>query len=169
MGALSELNKACSALQKGAVGTLLNLVIAAILTRCLAKAGLAKHASTHAHVVTANAIQYCINGVMYSAAANTDITLTAAAQAAGTYCMYMVTIDSGGTFAATKGTEVDTDTAVLPAVPANKCCVGAIKIHNGTASAFTLGTTALNAADITATYYDLSRPTSGSDALSALT
>jgi hypothetical protein len=107
---------------------------------------------------------YSIDGITYSkTGAATVIPFTALGlQAALTKCLYLAVIDSAGTVTFVKGTAVLTadltaGTAVLkwPAVPAGKCPWGAVKIACASTATFTPGTTALDAANITATYYDL--------------
>ena len=130
---------------------------------CLAKAGLAI-ATTTTKIKTANAIDYAINGVLYTKAATDNIAMTAAdAQAAGTSCLYLVCIDKDGNVTTVKGDEVSTDDvtsgkSVLtwPQPTSNDVVtIGAVRVDTSASVTFIAGTTALDAAGITDTYYDL--------------
>lgn len=126
---------------------------------CYGKAGLAE-GTNPATIQTANAIDYAIDGVLYTKAATDNIALTAAtAQADGTTCMYLIEINSSGTVSSVKGTEVTTGNSVyLPDPTEGLCVIGAIKVATSGA-AFTAGTTDLGAGTVTDTYYDLSMHT----------
>ena len=137
-------------------------------TFCLSKAGLAigdgaKTGVAIASVVGAG-IDFCIDGILYNKGdAATNLPLTAAtAQTALSKCLYLICVDSSGTVTSVKGTDVLTadltaGTKVLqwPQPTANTCPIGAVKITLASTGAFTAGTTALDAANVTATYYDL--------------
>lgn len=141
-----------------------NLFLGHVLNMALGAAGLAEgtNAST---IQTVNAIDFSIGGRLYSKAATDNIAMTAAAaQAAEMYCMYLVSINASGTVKITKGTDVATDTAVLPAVPASEAVIGAFKILTAAGTTFTSGTTDLSAAGITATFYDLCYANTGASA-----
>lgn len=136
---------------------------------CLSKAGLAigdgaKTGTNSFAAPNGAGIDFCIDGIMYHKAdAATVAPFTAAAQQAVlTKCLYLVCIDSAGAITTVKGDEVLTadlvaGTKVLrwPALPANKAPVGAVKITLASTATFTAGTTALDATNVTATYYDL--------------
>ena len=129
---------------------------------CLGKAGLTI-ASTASKIKTANAIDYAINGYLYSKAATDNIAMTAAdEQTAGTSCLYLVCIDSSGTVSTVKGDEVSaTDLAAgkpltWPQPTSNDVvAIGAVRVDTSASATFTAGTTDLSAAGITDTYYDL--------------
>ncbi len=108
-------------------------------------------------------IDFAIDGIGYHKAdAATVAPFTAAVvQPALTKCLYLVQIDSAGAISTVKGTAVLTadltaGNKVLqwPRPAANKCPVGAVKITLASTATFTAGTTALDAANVTATYYD---------------
>lgn len=135
---------------------------------CMSKAGLAIGDGSKLGVAIASTvgtgIDYCIDGIMYNKAdAATDLPLSAAAiQPVLTKCLYLICIDSAGAVTSVKGDAVLTadltaGTEVLqwPALPANKCAIGAVKITLASAATFTAGTTALDATNVTATYYNL--------------
>lgn len=139
---------------------LLRNVVKAINNGAYGNAGLTTGTTTPAYIKTANSISYAVDGLFYTKAATDNIaTATATAQAANTYCLYLLTLNSSGTLAATKGTELATDTAILPDVPASVAPIGILKI--ATTTTFTLGTTSLTASGVTATFYNLRAPTSG--------
>lgn len=135
---------------------------------CMSKAGLAigdgaKTGVALASVVGAG-VDFVIDGILYNKAdAATNLPLTAAtAQTALSKCLYLICVDSAGAVTSVKGTDVLTadltaGTKVLkwPALPANKAPIGAVKIALASSGTFTAGTTALDAANVTTTYYDL--------------
>lgn len=137
------------------------------MTACLSRAGLAigDGAKTGFGQAAPNGagIDFVIDGLAYHKADSaTNVPLTAAAQqAALTKCIYLVQINAAGTFSTKKGTEeLTADLTAGKRVlhwpePDDGCCpVGAIKIACANAATFTAGTTALDATDVTATYYN---------------
>lgn len=108
---------------------------------------------------------YCIDGIAYSktGAATVRPLTVDTVQPILTKCLYLICIDAAGTsIISVKGVAVLTadlvaGTKVLqwPALPANYAPVGAVKITLANAATFTPGTTALDATDVSATYYDL--------------
>ena len=107
---------------------------------------------------------FAIKGIIYTrAGAATVAPLTAAtAQGLLTTCLYLICLDSSGTLSSVKGTAVlsaalAAGTAVLhwPTPAADTCPIGAIKVVTANAANFTAGTTALDATDVTETYYNL--------------
>lgn len=109
-------------------------------------------------IKTTAAVDYMINGLMYSKAATDNIAFTAtASQADLTTCLYLVTINAAGTVTVTKGEEVTTATAQFvpwPTVPSDSAVLGAIKVATSGA-VFVGGTTDLGAGTVTDTYYNL--------------
>lgn len=108
-------------------------------------------------------LDFGIDGLAYhKAEAATNVPLTAGTvQPVLTTCLYLVCIDADGTYVTVQGTPVlnadlDNGTKVLdwPTVPADNCPVGAVKIKVENAATFTPGTTALDAGDVTDTYYN---------------
>lgn len=146
----------------------LNLLRNNFLNCSLTAAGLAEGTNA-ATIKTVNTVNYSIGGQLYTKAATDNIAITATAQQAiSTFCLYLVSIDAGGTVTVTKGTELGTDTAVLPALPASSAPIGAFKIATDGATTYTGGTTDNGAAGITDTYYDLMFVNSGADASTAV-
>lgn len=145
-----------------------NLLRANLFNCALGNAGWAE--GTNATTIkTVNAIDYCIDGVIFTKAATDNIAFTATAQqAVSTFCLYLFSIDSAGTVTVTKGTELGTDTAVLPARPASSAVIGAVKVATDGATTFTGGTTDLGAAGITDTYLNLMFANTGVDAATAI-
>jgi len=116
-------------------------------------------------VATAVATTFSIDGIAYSrAAAATDLPLSADdAQGLLTKCLYLICSDAAGAITSVKGTAVLTadlvaGTKVLqwPTPLATTCVIGAVKIQTASTANFTPGTTALDATNVTDTYYDLS-------------
>jgi hypothetical protein len=146
----------------------LNLLRLNFLNCCLTAAGLAEGTNA-ATIKTVNTANYSIGGQLYTKAATDNIAITATAQQAiSTFCMYLVSINAAGTVVVTKGTELGTDIAVLPALPASSAPLGAFKIATDGATTYTGGTTDNGAAGITDTYYDLMFVNSGADASTAI-
>lgn len=135
---------------------------------CMSKAGLAIGDGAKTGIALASTVgtgtDFCINGILYNKADSaTNVPLTAAAiQPVLTKCLYLVCINSSGTISTVKGDAVLTadltaGTKVLrwPALPVDLATIGAVKITLASTATFTAGTTALDAANVTATYYDL--------------
>jgi hypothetical protein len=137
-------------------------------TMCLNKAGLAIGDGAKTGVAIQSTmgtgLDFMIDGIVYNHAdAATNLPFTAAAaQGLLTKCLYLVQVDKDGTVSTVKGTAVLTADLVAKnkvlewPVPSAGCCpIGAVKIAVTTSYNFTAGTTALDAAGVTATYYDL--------------
>lgn len=145
----------------------------------LAKAVLAIATTGKAKVKTTNALVYSVAGVQYTASALSEQVLTNAysrdgKQSGGTYVQpanttvfYTLSANSGGTIAVTQGTyagQILVDPGrngvsaggdgLVPNAPAGYTPFGVIKVATG-ATTFTLGTTALDAANVTSTFYDV--------------
>jgi len=115
-------------------------------------------------VATVAATTFAINGIAYSrAAAATDRPLTAdTAQGLLTKCLYLICSNSAGAITSVQGIAVPTldiaagnDVLQWPTPDSTTCVIGAVKIQTASTANFTPGTTALDAANITATYYNL--------------
>ena len=104
------------------------------------------------------ALKYCINGLMYTKAITDNITITAGAeQPISTFCKYLVSIIADGTVTVTKGNDAATAVlALLPDLPADSAPVGYFQVATSGAGTFIAGTTALDAAQVTDTYQDVS-------------
>lgn len=129
---------------------------------CLTYATLAINAASAATFKTTGTTTYCIDGILYTKAALSAQAFTAGhtALAASQQCTFGVWVDSAGTISTTQGrivSSVDV-TNKLTAVPwpdyvANRALIGVIEVKTG-ATTFTPGTTALDAANVTATYFN---------------
>lgn len=148
----------------------LNLQGANSLTAALTSGGLAI-GSTTSQFSTASIITYVINGRFFTRAAaatqalviepNTGIVPTAPntlqTLAAGQSCAFAVILDTAGTFTVAQGDIVAAGQVTpVPAPPAGKAIVGAIKVSNVT-NPFIPGTTAFSAAGVTTTYINLAQ------------
>lgn len=114
--------------------------------------------TTKSKIKTTSAVSYSIDGVMYTKAATDDLFVFSdvTVQAAGTTKYYALCLDASGTATVISGTST-----AMPDIPSTRCVIGALKMVCGSAS-FTPATTLLDAANITATYYNLSCiPTAG--------
>ena len=128
----------------------------ALGTHAFGAAGLVE--GTNANTIkTANAIDFCIHGIIYSKAATDNIAMTAAVvQNISTHCMYLISIDKAGAVTVTKGAEAKiADDIFLPSTPADQAVIGAFKIVTDGSTTFTSGTTDLGASGITDTFFDL--------------
>jgi hypothetical protein len=152
--------------------------------RCMVKATLAINAGSAATIKSTGTIVYSIGGVMYSHAALSAqaITITHGCfgdlvanypakytQPVGTTVFYLVCLDASGNVAVVQGnyagqsltnpndlSKVLTGAGGLPVEPAGYTAIGVIKIALANAATFNPATTALDATDVTATYYDVS-------------
>jgi hypothetical protein len=127
----------------------------AMLHRVLSDGG-AGIGTTTSKVRSNATISYTINGEFKSKAATDDLwTLTGAVIPAGQKRTYLLLLDSAGAATvAASDTVLAAGTVTLPAWPADKAIVGSVTVSNGSGGNFTPGTTALNAASITTTYFD---------------
>lgn len=137
--------------------------------RALSYGNLAIDANTE-NVQTGNAVEFCIDGVLYSKAAVAEIdvsglavideqgdTTTMSAQATGYDRIYLLVLNSSGTIKVVQGQAVATgESCYCPGCPAGYAPFGAVKVANATGSNFTFGTTGLDTSGITDTYYNLS-------------
>ena len=122
-------------------------------------AGLAIKTSSSAIVKTTNTINYVIDGKLYSKAA-ADLTALTGYNVSDTYTAVLaVMLDSAGTASYVKSPELanaSTFTTDMFITPNNgKSLIGWIIIKNASGAAFTGGTTALDASNVTVTYFDV--------------
>lgn len=135
-------------------------------TECFSKAGLAigDGAKTGIGLAAPNGAgtDYAIDGIAYHKAdVATNIPFpTGTTIAQNSKCLFLAVVDSAGTVTFVQGeqkltADLAAGKAVLywPECPADKCPIGAVKIATG-AVTFIPGTTALDAASVTATYID---------------
>jgi len=136
----------------------LALALNFLRTCCLAKGGLAIKAASSPDAKTASTVTYAIAGRLYSKAAMATVPMAAAGSLpAGQSVAVGVFLDAAGTVSVKAGSPApkaaecvfpDFDHAAL-------CPVGAVLVTNASASAMAFGTTALDAAGVTATYLDI--------------
>ena len=140
-------------------------------TRSHGKAGLAIHGANLENVQTTAGIDFSIDGVVYSFGLAGEIDLSAltvidpdtgdtttiSAQADDTDRIYLLALTSAGAVRIIQGVAVETgETCYCPQCPVTLAPFAALKVANASGSDFTLGTTALNAANVTTTYVDVS-------------
>lgn len=158
-------------------------VVNAIGNFCLSKGVLAINAGSAATIKTTNALNYSVGGVLYTKSALSAQSFAAThrpdgsavttanpqyVQPASTTVIYVVALNANGDVAVIQGSyagqaltyvgtpsKTVTQTGGVPALPAGYVPIGAVKVATATATTFTPGTTALDAAGITATYFDL--------------
>lgn len=113
---------------------------------------------TSTKIKTGAAVDFCINGKIYTKAATDNITITAGAvQAVSTFCKYLVSIIADGTVTVTKGDDATTAVlALLSDLPADSAPLGYFQIATDGSTTFTAGTTDLADGGLTDTYVDLS-------------
>lgn len=149
----------------------------------LTKGILAINAGGAATVKTTNALNFAIDGVYLTKAALAvqsivpthdafgapigGQNLPVYVQPANTTVYYLLSLDATGAVKVSQGSyagqsmlypdkqRILTGSGNVPAEPAGTVAIGLIKVATGAATAFTPGTTALDAAGVTVTYFDL--------------
>lgn len=123
----------------------------------LSKATLVIKAGSSPTVKSSSAIDVLAAGVRQQKSANTDMSAIAGTLATAKAALWAFYIDSAGTITTSTKTADAADAAAAlelkPACPINKVELGYIIVANASGSNFTGGTTALDATDITTTYY----------------
>lgn len=144
-------------------------------TRALSYGLIAIHGTNAENVKTTNAVEFCIDGVMYSKAAASEIDISGldvideqgaasamTAQATAKDRIYLLALDKDGNIHVVQGQDVDTGAdCFCPGCPALHAPFAAVKVANATGSDFTFGTTDLDTSGITDTYFNLSVVPSG--------
>lgn len=125
-------------------------------TMALGNADLARSTNNTGIEIQA-AFDFTIGGRVYTKAAADNIALTAApAQPVLTSAYYLLSVNAAGTVTTTAGTSAASNPAI-PVPPDGQAVFGAIKVDLAEEATFTPGTTALNATNVTATFYNLTR------------
>lgn len=146
-----------------------NAASAYALSRSLAAAG-CDTGGTSTKVKTTNTLTYTVAGVFYSKGATDNFwTLSGTAVAASSWQKYLLLIDTAGDASVQEGTQsavaaasvVWTNIAAysawapfLTAIGSTKAIAGVLTVATDSTHTFTPGTTALDAAGITATFID---------------
>lgn len=160
-----SLNKAFPAARAVMLGDLLhevitqfNLVLGQLNTKLLTSPGLVIKAGSSALVKAGAAFVAVIAGVLVRKAANTDMSALAGTLPTAKSALWAFYINAAGTIStSTKTADVATHDAallLLPAVPDGLAMIGFIVIDNATGSNFVGGTTPLDTASLTVTYYN---------------
>lgn len=112
-------------------------------------------ATTKSKVRSNATIAYTVNGEFFSKASTDDLwTLTGGNLADGYKRTYLLLLDSAGAASVSASNDVlAAGTVTLPAFPASKAVVGSVTVATSGA-AFVPGTTLLDAATVTDTYFD---------------
>ena len=154
-----------------------------LANRCLTKATLAINAGSAATIRTTGATIYSVEGVLYSKAALSAQSIApthdcfgnlvaagiaAYVQPVLTTVFYVVSVNAAGTVAVSQGSysgqtqvfpgdlsKIYTGTGAMPVEPAGYTAIGVIKVAPTVAATFTPGTTALDATNVNATYFDI--------------
>lgn len=164
-----KLNKLAPIAKKAALGDVLAELIAgfnALSVRCdsalLSSAAIAIKAASSAVVRTTAAFSATINGAMVLRAANLDLPALVGNIAAGRTAAWAFYVDAAGAFSISAKTAdaltAAAAAALLPPVPDGRAMIGFITVANATGANFVGGTTALDAANITTTYYNTPGP-----------
>ncbi|MEO8296344.1 MAG: hypothetical protein ABI574_00910 [Burkholderiales bacterium] len=150
---------------------------------CFTKITLAINAASAATVKSTGAIVYTIGGLFFtkSALAAQSIAVThrlfgepvtvadpAFVQPSGTTVFYVLSLNAAGTVAVSQGSyagqavtyagdlsRIVTGDGDLPEEPAGYTAIGVLKVATTGGATFTPGTTALDAANVAVTYYDV--------------
>ena len=139
---------------------------------CLASVGLAIHGTNTENVLTANAVALVNGGLFNAFAAQTEIdisgksffdaagdSITAPTSVPDGYtCKFVLAANSADAIVVICGKPILTsqgDDADWPILPDGYAPFGGIKVGNASGAAFVIGTTDLDAAGITDTYYNL--------------
>jgi len=132
--------------------------------QCLAAAGLAIATDT-TQVQNANAVDYVIDGKVYSKAASDPLGApSGSVQSESTKALYLFTLDSAGSVTVHQSKIVSSgDSVAYPELPTGEAPVGAIKVETNGSNTFTPGSTDLNGTGITTTYIDLNRVPAGTE------
>jgi hypothetical protein len=142
-------------------------------TNMLTKPGLAIKTGGSTLAKAATACVALVAGAPVYIAANTDMSALAGTLATANSAAWAFYVDSAGVITtSTKTADVATHAlavAALPAPPSGKAMIGFIVVSNATGSNFVGGTTALDAASLTVTYYDAVGPAVFAGALTATT
>lgn len=152
-------------------------------TRCHVKATLAINAGSAATIKNTGAIIFSVDGIMYTKAAlsaqsiaithdqfgrdvTTQPSLAAYVQPVLKTVYYVVALNAAGTVAVVQGSyagqsityngQVYVADGAVPVCPDGYAPVGILKVALANAATFTPATTALDATDVTVTYYDVS-------------
>lgn len=162
---MARLNDISNAALRGAVGNY-----------NMTKGVLAINAASAATIKSTNAYTYAVNGILYSKAALsaqviTNMTgpvqasTTTYVQPISTTVYYVVCLDAAGTVSIVQGsyaTQALGGGAIgdgsIPDVASTVTPIGIFKVATNASATFTAGTTALDAAGVTVTYYDVAGP-----------
>jgi hypothetical protein len=159
-----NLNNMAPAAKRANLGTLLETTIAAfnsLRTRLscvmLTSAGLAIVTGSSPTARAVNAFVAIVDGTYVRKAAATAMSALVGTLPTANSALWAFYIDAAGTITTSaKSANAATHAAalaLLPAVPANQTMIGFIIVDNATGSNFVGGTTALDAASVTTTYY----------------
>lgn len=125
-------------------------------TQSLGSAGLAINVATSPLVKATTAVSAIVGGVLVTKPAGTALTaLGGPAVATLFYQIWVFTIDAAGNLYTYPGVQASTLAGVtVPAIPETpvQAVIGSLVLYNGTASAFTPGTTALDTALLVPVY-----------------
>lgn len=136
--------------------TLLGKVQSNLCDMLLATGGLAIGTSSKAKVKVVNSPKAFIDGALVSIT-GAEVTLSGTITD-GKYNVYVIYANSAGTLSSAMGTEGATAAAVVfPTTPDNSVVLGWVLVYT-TGAAFIGGTTLLDAATVTDTYFDTPYP-----------
>lgn len=125
----------------------------------MSSAGLAIKAGGSAVVKSVNTVNAFINGVLVTKAA-ADMAALVGTIPTTKFGLFVFTLQADGTLTTRAGTLNGAAMAnlVFPEIPEGEVVIGFIVVENGAAGNFVGGTTALDAANVTVTYFDTPFP-----------
>lgn len=152
-----QLNRALPVFGDIKFGDLFFALIQSFTTAVLTKAGLVIKTASSPVVKAANPILACINGVYIRKAAS-DMAALSGTLATAKSAAWAFYIDTNGTLSVSAKTADasthDAALASLPLPPLDLAQIGIVVVDNATGANFVGGTTALDTASLTVTYYD---------------
>lgn len=153
----AQLNSAMPLFGDIKFGDLLVNLIQSFTTAVLTKAGLVIKTASSPIVKSASPVLACINGVYIRKAAS-DMAALSGTLATAKSAAWAFYIDANGTLSASAKTadsaNHDAALALVPLPPVDVAQIGIVVIDNATGANFVGGTTALDTASLTVTYYD---------------
>lgn len=161
----SELNRSSPAANDAKLGDVLADLIFRVTvlqnrlnTYCASSAGLVIKAASSTLAKAGTAFIAYVNGTLVRKAANTDMPALAGTLATAKSAAWVFYVDATGTLSVSTKTADAADhasaVALIPATPSGLAQIGILVLDNATGSNFVGGTTALDAASLTATYYN---------------
>jgi|SRR5579862_2616578 len=155
------LNRSSPAASHAKIGSVLTDIITYSSYTMLSKAGLVIHGAGSTLVKAGSAFAALVNGTIIRKAANTDMAALSGTIANGQSGAFSFFINSSGTLSSQfGGAKSNHDAAIassslLATLSSGLVMIGIVVVDNASGSNFVGGTTALDTAGLTVTYYDI--------------